>query len=325
MRYRTFGRTGLEVSEIIFGGGWVGGVLIHQDDATKLSTLRRAMQAGINWIDTAASYGKGQSEQALGWLLKELDSQPYVSTKVVLDTDDLSDIPGQIERGFHASLERLKRKSVDLLLLHNQIDKHAAPGSVTPEHVLRANGAADALERMRAQGLTRYIGMTALGDVTGCKQIIDSGRFDAAQVYYNVLNPSAARSMPPQWTGHDFGGLIATCKAQGTAVMAIRVYAAGVLASDVRHGREVVITRDADLTSEARRAQAVFAALGDANGTRSQTALRYVLSNPDVSCAIIGLAEPAHLEEALAGEVLGALPQKALDELEKVYAADFGL
>ncbi len=325
MRYRTFGRTGLEVSEIIFGGGWVGGVLIHQDDATKLSTLRRAMQAGINWIDTAASYGKGQSEQALGWLLKELDTQPYLSTKVVLDTDDLSDIPGQIERGFHASLERLKRKSVDLLLLHNQIDNQAAPGSVTPEHVLRANGAADALERMRAQGLTRYIGMTALGDVAGCKQIIDSGRFDAAQVYYNVLNPSAARSMPAQWTGHDFGGLIATCKAQGTAVMAIRVYAAGVLASEVRHGREVVITRDADLTSEARRAQAVFAALGDANGTRSQTALRYVLSNPDVSCAIIGLAEPAHLEEALAGEALGALPQKALDTLEKVYAADFGL
>jgi len=49
------------------------------------------------------------------------------------------------------------------------------------------------------------------------------------------------------------------------------------------------------------------------------------LSNPDVSCAIIGLAEAAHLEEALAGEALGALPQKALDALEKVYAADFGL
>jgi len=323
MRYRTFGRTGLEVSEIIFGGGWVGGVLIHQDDATKLSTLRRAMQAGINWIDTAASYGKGQSEQALGWLLKELDTQPYLSTKVVLDTDDLSDIPGQIERGFHASLERLKRKSVDLLLLHNQIDKQGAPGTVTPEHVLRANGAADALERMRAQGLTRYIGMTALGDVAGCKQIIDSGRFDAAQVYYNVLNPSAARAMPARWSGHDFGGLIAACKAQGTAVMAIRVFAAGVLASEARHGREVVITRDADLDREAKRAQSVVAALGDACGTRAQTALRYVLSNPDVACAIIGLAEPAHLEEALAGEAMGPLPATALSALEKLYSSDF--
>src|SRR6476469_3113319 len=99
MRYRTFGRTGLEVSKIIFGGRWVGGVLIRHDGATKLSTLRRAMQAGINWIDTAASYGKGQSEQALGWLLKELDTQPYLSTTVVLDTDKLGDISGQIERG----------------------------------------------------------------------------------------------------------------------------------------------------------------------------------------------------------------------------------
>ena len=76
MRYRIFGRTGLEVSELVFGGGWVGGLLIHQDDVTKLKTLRRAMDAGINWIDTAPLYGKGQSEQALGWLLKEIDSSP---------------------------------------------------------------------------------------------------------------------------------------------------------------------------------------------------------------------------------------------------------
>jgi len=125
MRYRTFGRTGLEVSEIIFGGGWVGGVLIHQDDATKLSTLRRAMQAGINWIDTAASYGKGQSEQALGWLLKELDSQPYLSTKVVLNTEDLSDIAGQIERGFHASLPH----PCSWLRVHRSKPDRAAPSA----------------------------------------------------------------------------------------------------------------------------------------------------------------------------------------------------
>ncbi len=80
MRYRPFGRTGLEVSELVFGGGWVGGVLIHQDDDTKLKVLRHAIDAGINWIDTASSYGNGQSEQALGWLLPELKTKPYVST-----------------------------------------------------------------------------------------------------------------------------------------------------------------------------------------------------------------------------------------------------
>src|SRR5512145_2970337 len=208
MRYRTFGRTGLRVSEVVFGGGWVGGVLIHQDDATKLATLRRAMEAGINWVDTAPSYGKGQSEQALGWLLKALHTQPHLSTKVYLDAARLDDIPGQVERSVHESLRRLGRESVDVLLLHNPLE----PNAVTLEHVLRANGAADALERMRAQGLTRYIGFTALGDAAACRKAVESGRFDAAQVYYNLLNPSAARSMPPQWSGHDFAGLIAACK-----------------------------------------------------------------------------------------------------------------
>ena len=59
MRYRPFGRTGLEVSELVFGGGWVGGLLIHQDEASKLNATRRALDAGINWIDTAPSYGAG--------------------------------------------------------------------------------------------------------------------------------------------------------------------------------------------------------------------------------------------------------------------------
>jgi len=323
MQYRTFGRTGLQVSELVFGGGWVGGVLIHQDDATKLATLRRAMTAGINWIDTAPTYGKCQSEQALGWLLKELDSTPYLSTKVYLDAEQLHDIGGQVERSVHESLRRLHLESVDVLILHNPIEPTRGASAIAADDVLRAQGAADALQRMREQKLTRHIGMTALGDAASIRQVLSSGRFDAAQVYYNVLNPSAALDMPARWTGHDFNGVIAACKAAGTAVMAIRVFAAGVIASDVRHGREVVITRDADLTLEERRAQAVFAALGKTHGTRAQTALRFVLSNPDLACAVIGLAEPAHLEEALTGAALGPLPGPAMQALQAVYSAGF--
>ena len=85
MRYRAFGRTGLQVSELVFGGGFVGGILIHADDDTKLAALRRGLDGGMNWIDTAPSYGDGQSEEALGWLLKEVDAKPYLSTKVGLD------------------------------------------------------------------------------------------------------------------------------------------------------------------------------------------------------------------------------------------------
>lgn len=325
MKTRTFGRTGLQVSELVFGGGWVGGVLIHQDDDTRRRVLRRALDAGINWIDTAAMYGKGQSEQALGWLLKEVATQPCVSTKVYVDTSDLSDIPGQIERSLHQSLRRMNRDGVDLFILHNPLTGQGREGALTPDQVLRAGGALDGLHRVQAQGLTRFVGMTALGDARSCMEVIGSGGFDAAQVYYNLLDPSAGRAMPAAWQGHHFDGVITACKAQGTAVMAIRVFAAGVLASDLRHGREVVITEGAELALEERRARAAMTALGSAYGSRAQTALRFALSNSDIACAVIGLAEASHLEEALGAQAMGPLPAEALQKLEAVYEGNFGM
>jgi D-threo-aldose 1-dehydrogenase len=325
MNTRTFGRTELRISELVFGGGWVGGVLIHQDDAVKLQVLRRAMDAGINWIDTAPLYGKGQSERALGWLLKEIDTTPRLSTKVMLDTTRLDDVAGQVERSLHESLQRLKRESVDVLILHNPIEPVTARDALTVDQVVGPHGAAAALERMREQGLTSHIGLTALGDAASCRRVIESGRFDVAQVYYNLLNPSAGRNMPSGWTGHNFRGLISACTAQRMGIMAIRVFAAGVLASPARHGREVVITRDSDLELEARRAEALFAALGDRHGTRAQTALRFVLGNPDLSCAVIGLADLAQLDEALAGAERGALPKTAIEQLEQLYTGNFNL
>ena len=140
-----------------------------------------------------------------------------------------------------------------------------------------------------------------------------------------MLNPSAARAMPEHWSGQNLGNLIAACKRQNMATMIIRVFAAGVLASEQRHGREVVITRDADIDTEAKRAGAVYAALGNEYGTRAQTALRFVLSNPDISCAVFGLAELAHLEQALGAQAMGPLPAAAIRKLEPLYATNFGL
>ncbi len=331
MNYREFGRTGLQVSELVFGGGFVGGILVHADDATKLAALRRALQAGINWIDTAPSYGHGKSERALGWLLKEVAETPYLSTKVQLDTGDLSDIPGQIERSVEASFKRLQRASVDLLQLHNPIYAESGGGTAVAsgaaigiDDVLRKDGVADCLERVRAQGLTRFIGLTALGEVSAIRRAIKSGRFDSAQVYHNLINPSAARVMPVGYSGHDFTGVIAACHSVGAAVMNIRIFAAGVLATDARHGREVVITQGSEIPLEEKRADAVFDRLGDKYGSRAQTAIRFGLANPDIACLIFGLAELSHLEEALGAADLGPLPQEALDELNTLYAAQFG-
>ena len=60
MKLRRFGRTGIDISELVFGGGFVGGILIHADDDTRREAIRRALAGGINWIDTAPSYGQGR-------------------------------------------------------------------------------------------------------------------------------------------------------------------------------------------------------------------------------------------------------------------------
>lgn len=324
MKTRRFGRTGWQVSELVFGGGFVGGLLIHQDDDTKLAAVRRALDAGINFIDTAPSYGQGRSEQALGWLLKEVPQQPYLATKVEIDPRRLDDVPGQIEASVAASLQRLQRDSVDLLQLHNRIEPESVERGLTPATILGAGGVADSLDRLREQGLCRHIGLTALGTAASCCEVIDSGRFDAAQVYYNLLNPSAGRPPRADWSSHDFGGVIAACSTADVAVMNIRVFAAGVIATDRRHGREIPVSDRIVLADEERRAREVFTALGDGYGSRAQTAVRFALANPDIACVVVGLAELDHLEQALDAAGMGPLPDDALRRLAALHDSDFG-
>jgi aryl-alcohol dehydrogenase-like predicted oxidoreductase len=324
MKQRTFGRTGIKVSEVIFGAGAVGGIVIHKDDATKREAIRRAMAGGINWIDTAAQYGNGKSEEALSWLIPESGAKPYLSTKFNLDADKLKDIPAQIEEHLKASLARLKRPSVDLLQLHNRIGTKPGGRVLTVEQILGKNGVADGLDRLREKGLTRYMGITAIGEAASVCEVIRSGRFDSAQVYYNLLNPSAGRSMPAAWTGQNLGGIIEACRTNEVAVMAIRIFAAGVIASVERTGRESVLLADTSVAEDERKARAVFDAIGADQGTRAQIALRFVLANPDVSGAIIGSAELRHIDEALKGAEMGPLPPQVLARLEPLYASDFG-
>jgi D-threo-aldose 1-dehydrogenase len=324
MKHRAFGRSGIKVSEIVFGGGNVGGILIHKDDATKREAIRRAIAGGINWIDTAAQYGNGKSEEALGWLLSESQATPYLSTKFNLDVGNLKDIPAQIEERLGASLARLKRDSVDLLQLHNRIGSKPGGRVMTVEQILGKNGVADGLDRLREKGLIRHMGITGLGETASVCEVIRSRRFDSAQVYYNLLNPSASRSMPKAWTGQNLGGVVEACRANHVAVMAIRIFAAGVIATDERTGREGILTTDTSVAGDERKTQAVFDAIGTGQGTRAQVALRFVLSNPDISCAVIGSAELHHVDEALQAAEMGPLPAQTLALLDALYMSDFG-
>jgi len=319
MEYRKFGTTDLKVSELVFGGGAVGGLLINQDEATKQAAVRRAMEAGINWIDTAPSYGQGRSEEALGWLLKEINDAPYISTKVTIDTKDLSDIPGQIERSLVASLDRLKRNSVTLLQLHNRIGPVTKGYMIAASDVLRKGGVLDGLDRMKDQGLIQYFGITALGETPSIIRVIESKRISSAQVYYNLLNPSAGFRVPTVWEVYNFSGILAACEKHGVAAMGIRVFSAGVIATEARTGRERPLTPEDTVESEAMKARAVFKEIGTEYGTRAQTAIRFALAQKKLSCVIFGLAELDHLEEAIAAQIKGPIPQKGIERLRAVY------
>ncbi|HZM46367.1 MAG TPA: aldo/keto reductase, partial [Burkholderiales bacterium] len=275
---------------------------------TKREAIRRALAGGINWIDTAAQYGNGKSEEALSWLIPESGSTPYLSTKFSLDVENLKDIPAQIEERCRGNLARLKRQSVDVLQLHNRIGAKPGGRVMTVEQILGKDGVADGLDRLREKGLIRHMGITGIGEAASVCEVIRSKRFDSAQVYYNLLNPSAGRDMPAAWTGQNQRGIIEACRANGVAVMAIRIFAAGVIATDERHGRESVLLADTSVAEDERKSKAVFDAIGKDQGTRAQVALRFVLSNPDVSCAIIGSAELHHIDEALAAQKMGPLP-----------------
>ena len=106
-------------------------------------------------------------------------------------------------------------------------------------------------------------------------------------------------------------------------MMNIRILAAGVLATDVRHGREAPITANAEMETEEARARTILAALGDRGAeTRAQTAIRFGLAHPAVSTIVFGVAELAHVREALAAPGLGPLEEDALAALRRAWAGD---
>jgi aryl-alcohol dehydrogenase-like predicted oxidoreductase len=188
--------------------------------------------------------------------------------------------------------------------------------SLTPDQVLAPGGIADVMDELRRQGLCDWIGLTGLGDPAALHQVMDSGRFDAVQVYYNLLNPTAMASAGPGWNSTDFDGLLNRCAAQDMGVMGIRIFAGGHLASSERHGREVAITTNAENAAEEARAKAAREVIGSQHGTGAQAALRFGLGCPLLSTIVVGIGEIWHLEEALAAVAMGPLPQRVLVALE---------
>lgn len=324
MNYRPLGGTGLNVSEIGFGCGNVGGLMIRGDHADQVRAVARAMELGINYFDTASSYGDGQSETNLGRVLKELAADVYVGTKFRVTNHEPGQIKGNVIASVEASLARLQREQVDLIQLHNHVAAQPEGGSVSPEEALGEVVAA--LAELRDQGKVRFWGMTAVGETPALHRVIDSGTLNTVQSVYNLVNPSAGVDAPDGFDMPDFGNLIGRCSDNGMGVLVIRVLAAGALSGvATRHPVAVPtvapIGSGRDYDQDRSRAEGFrFLQQEGIVDNLVEASLRFALSNRGVSSVLVGYSSLEHLEQAVEYAERGPLPDEGLARLPQVWA-----
>ena len=188
MQRRVLGRTGLEVAPIGLGGFPFGGInraagwdpFSPDGRRTAIATVQRALDRGINYVDTAPSYGDGNSERIFGDALRGRRDGVVLASKCGWSGDAAS-----VGRSIEASLQRLQTDRIDVMQFHG--------GMFTPEqveHIVRG-GPLDALRRARDEGKVRFLGFTCEEPWTA-RPLIASGQFDVVQLRYNLIYQSAA-------------------------------------------------------------------------------------------------------------------------------------
>jgi aryl-alcohol dehydrogenase-like predicted oxidoreductase len=318
MRYRAFGRTGLSVSEIGFGCGPTAGLMLNDDAVVRRSAVARAIDLGINYFDTAAAYGHGRSERNLGATLAELSAKAVVATKVTLEWPDLDDIPGAVERSVAGSLDRLRVERLDIVHLHNRVGvmraAHSPYGSgalISVDNVLGKRGVVETFRRLQAEGRVGVLGCCAFGgEHDAVAQIIDSGAFASVIVNYSVLNATA---WEPAATvqKRDYAGM---------ALVALRVLEGGVLAEVDR--RRADLEQDPERRADLRRVQSL-AELHEREEGPVPLAIRFALSNPDISTVLVGFSDDSQIDAAAAYAERGPLLADTLDRISELQARDF--
>jgi aryl-alcohol dehydrogenase-like predicted oxidoreductase len=314
MNYRNLGATGLRVSRICLGMMSYGKHESREwtlDEAAAGPIVRRAVEGGINFFDTADVYNGGQSEILTGRLLRKLFGmrEEYVlATKVHGQT-----MPGENGRGLSrkhimasidASLVRLELDYVDLYQIHRW-DPHT-PIEETME----------ALHDVVKAGKARYLGASSMFAWQFAKaQAVASTRFVSMQDHYNVIYREEEREMIPQ------------CIDQGVGVIPWSPLARGMLAGNRTRAGERLTTRArtdafADSLYRPEIDFAVIERLVEVARERdvpaAQIALAWLLDKPGVTAPIIGATKLEHLEDALAAEQL-SLGEEEIARLEEPY------
>ena len=316
MEKRTLGRTGLKVSVLGYGAGAVGGLFTKGRPADQERAAARAIEAGINYFDTAALYGNGESERNLGRVLKALKADVIVGTKVRLSPEHRADVAKAIAQGMDDSLKRMGRDHVDLFQLHNPLVAQDGGDKLAIDIAL--NEVAPALEKLRKAGKTRFIGLSGVGETAALQRAIDSKLFDTVQVVYNALNPSAGGPIPKGAPGQDYGRLLDRAKAADMGTIIIRALAGGALAGTAeRHplAMQVVdpIGSAPDFAADVARAKQLEPLVREgAAGSLTELAERFVIAHPAVSTMLVGYSTLDQLEAAIAAVNKGPLPETTL-------------
>src|SRR5215210_494343 len=195
MEMRDFGRSGIRVSLLGFGCGAVGGLMVRGEPADQERTVARALEAGVNYFDTAVQYGNGESEKNLGRTLKTLGAaDAIVGTKARLPSSNFGRIGEAVAASLEGSLRRLDIERVDIFHFHNPITTAGGGESLSAPQVL--DEVAPAFEKLRQQGKTRFLGITAVGVTAALRHVLDAALFHSAHVSSATRSPSGASTLP---------------------------------------------------------------------------------------------------------------------------------
>jgi len=315
MKYRDLGKTGMKISEVSFGSWAIGADWGTVDDKDSLAALHKAVDLGINFIDTADVYGMGHSEQLIAQMRKERSEQLYVATKAgrKLDPHVAEKYTPQNIRGFiQESLKNLKVDALDLLQLH-----------CPPREVYYTPELFDALDGMVKEGLIKNYGVS-VEKVEEALKAIEFPGVKTVQIIFNMF-----RQRPAELFFRE-------AKARKIGVIVRVPLASGLLTGKMT--RETSFEKD-DHRNYNREGQAfdrgeTFAGVDYEKGlqaveelkrikpkdfTMAQFALKWILMHDAVSCTIPGAKRPSQVEDNCRASDLPDLSKQVLDGVREIY------
>ncbi|MBI2889945.1 MAG: aldo/keto reductase [Nitrospirae bacterium] len=292
MLHRPLGRTGLKISEIGYGawgigGTWWGGT----DDIQALAALKKALDCGINFIDTALVYGEGHSERLVGRALRETRLPAIVATKVPPKNREWPARNGNILDCFPAtwvvqnadkSLKHLGVETIDLLQLH-----------VWHGDWAKQDDWREAKERLVRAGKIRFFGISINDhEPDSGVEVVKSGGMDSVQVIFNLFDQTPTDRLLPACAEHGVG-VIARCPLDEGGLSGRFTLETTFPAGDFRRS----YFKGTRLTETIERAEQLGFLVREEIRSLAQGALKFVLSHPAVSTTIPGMRRPDHVEE----------------------------